>query len=244
MKSIKFILMLSLFITASVLSAQDANEIIRKVDRIMFPDARSEIILIFEKNKMKKDEYKFVSYSKDLNQKIIVRFTSPKNMAGNDLLFIDQNVWTYDKKAQRTVKIPSNLTFGTTGFSFGDVVRLNMTDNYAASVSSRDDAKWVLNLTSRERNAPYFRIELEVKKDGFIPVKGTCFGRNNNIIKTMEYSDIKTVNGIKKPVKITVKSPLEPDQVSTMILLNEALKEYPDRIFNKNNLELRIEEQF
>jgi outer membrane lipoprotein-sorting protein len=173
-----------------------------------------------------------------------VRFTSPPYQVGNDLIMLERNVWSYNKKAGRIMKIPSNQAFGDTGFAYGDVVRLNMTDNYTAEILSQTDDSWLLNLQSKERNAPYYRIEFQVKKGSYMPVKATCIARNDMIIKTMEFTEVKAVNGKGKPTRIVVKSPYDPGEVSIMIMENEELKEYPDRIFNKRNLAMGQEERY
>jgi len=239
----KFKIFIFLFISTA-LYPQDANQIIKNVDRLMFPGAKSEIRLVFNKGAAKAEEYDFISYSKNSNQKIIIRFLAPQSIVGDDLLFIDQNVWSLDKKSGRIMKIPSNLTFGATGFSFGDVVRLNMEDNYSAQIVKQDNSEWFVNLTSKDRNAPYYRIELEVKKNGCIPVKGICFGRNNKIIKTMEYEDVKSINNEMKPTKVIVKTPLLPGQLSTLILESETFKSFPDSIFNKDKLKEHLESRY
>jgi len=238
------ILLVFVLLTTKGVFGEDALEIIKKLDKVMYPNAKSEILLIFNKKDGKEERYKLISYSKDLNQKTIVRFAEPASMIGNDIILLEKNVWQKDSNAGRIIKIPSNLSFGGTGFSYGDVVRLNLSDNYAAEITSEDNDKWLINLTAKDRNAPYFRIELEVKKVLFVPIKSTCYGKNNKVIKYIEYSDLKSFNNVEKPTKFVVKSPLDPKETSTMIYTSEVKKDYPDRIFNKNNLDMRQEENY
>lgn len=221
---------------------KDPNEIIKKMDKIMYPNSKSELYLLSTRKGKKIEEDSMISYSKDINQKIIIRFTSPASEVGNDIILLEKNVWQIEKDSGRIIKVPSNLTFGDTDFSYGDVVRLNLSDNYIPEIISEDNVKWIINLTAKEKSAPYYRIEMEISKADFIPIKGTCFGKNDKVIKYMVYSDIKIFNGKRKPSKVTVTSPYLPDDVSFLETLSEELKEYSDRIFNKNNLEMRQEE--
>jgi outer membrane lipoprotein-sorting protein len=224
-----------------------AVDVIQKVDKLMNPGGKLTANLIHINKKGVMDEkFGFILYTKDNNQKIIVRVVSSirSDASGDDLIMIDKNVWFYDARAGRVMKMPSNEAYGDTDFSYGDVLRLNLTDNYTATVLKDTAASWVLNLKAKDRNAPYYRIEYEVKKDNYVPIKGSCYGKNNEIIKTMEYSDVKVVNGKTKPTKVTVKSPYNEGSYSTMTFTAEDLKDYPDNIFNKGNLATRLEENY
>lgn len=228
--------------SVSALFGTDGNQVIREMDKVMYPNAKSDFTLTFKESDGTVENYKLTSYARDTNQSIIVRFYAPARVVGNDLIMLEQNVWMYDKRSDRISKIPSNQSFGGTGFSYGDIVRLNLQDNYNAEVKEETDTTWFLELTAKDRNAPYYRIEYEILKKGYLPVKGICYGKNNKVIKTIEYGDIKEFNGVKKPSKLTVISPVTPDNVSIMTLENEVLKTYPPQIFNKRNLSARMEE--
>ena len=223
---------------------EDGDYIIEQVDRLMHRNARSESTLVFTAGESEPEEYRMITHTKDNNQKVVVRFLYPPHLVGNDLIMLERNVWQYEKRAGRTMRVPSNQSFGGTGFSYGDVARLNLSDNYSGEVVSENDELWTIDLKAKQRDTPYFRIVMKVKKQGFIPVLGTCYARSNSVIKTMEYSDVVEFNGKLKPSKITVRSPFVPDEVTVLTLESEVLKDYPDRIFNKRNLAARLEERY
>ena len=224
--------------------AQSADEIIQKMDKKLFINSSSIMTLVFTDEKNNKEIYSMTTYARDRNQRIIVRFMAPAKMAGNDLLMLERNVWYYDSKNDRILRIPSNQSFGGTGFSYGDVVRLNYSENYNASIiSTKNDGGWIVDLIAKERDAPYYHIQMEIDKS-FNPVKGTCFGRSGEIIKEMIYSNIRDVGGGSKPITVTVTSPLEPGRISVLTISKEIPKDYPESIFNKRNLSARLEEQY
>jgi hypothetical protein len=141
------------------------------------------------------------------------------------------------------MKIASNQSFGATGFSYGDVVRLNYSDNYNPELKGESADGYQLELTAKDRGAPYYRIELDVDKRGGWPVKGVYFARNGSIVKEIRYTDVRNLGTGMKPVVLTVITPLDPGAVNIMTLHQEGLKDLPDRIFNKRNLETRTEEK-
>ncbi len=232
-----------IFIPANIFG-MTAVEIIREVEKVMFPNAKSDVTLTFKDANNKPDIYRMKIYTKDTNQKVIVRFTAPAQMIESDLIMLERNVWSYNPKAGRIIMMPSNQSFGGTDFSYGDVVRLNLSDNYEGVIKSETNDSWILELTAKHRSAPYFRIEYEVRKNGFIPVKSVCYSKNGNLIKTLEFSDIRTYNNKQKPATITVNSPYEKGRVSIMTTDSEEPKDLPDNLFNKRNLPKRLEEKY
>jgi outer membrane lipoprotein-sorting protein len=220
----------------------DAEGIMRRADAIMYPDAKAAVSFHSKDVKGRIEDYGAVYYARDRNQKIIVRMTAPASQIGNDLLMIEQNVWAYDRRANRVMKVASNQAFGGTGFSYGDVVRLNFSDNYSPVLKKETTDAYVLELTAKERTAPYYRIELEMDRKGGWPVKGTCYSRSGRVVKEILYGGVRDLGTGMKPTVLTVTSPLDPGELNVMTLLREERKDLPDRIFNKRNLETRMEE--
>lgn len=232
-----------LFWTLTPAWAAAPAEIIEKVDELMNPQAKVMLRLTFKKNGSVNEMYVMKTYARDNNQKVIVRFTEPASSIGNDLIMLDRNVWMYQQSAGRTLRVPANLSFGDTGFSYGDIVRLNLKDNYDATVTNETDRQWVLDLTAKDRQSPYHRIEFTVAKDGFMPVKAVMLSRAGQVIKTIDYQNVKSVNGDEKPTELLVTSPLSPGEESTMTYEEETPMELPEQYFNRQNLALRLEER-
>lgn len=225
----------------SPLTAQtDMSVVISEMEKKMNPNSKTEMKMISTSGGIT-EEFLMTSFTKDNNQRIIVRFTAPSKMKGNDLLMLDRNVWLYDVKAGREMKIPSNQSFGGTGFSYGDVLRLNFSDNYTSTLFSEDTKTWTIELSAKLRDAPYFRIVLTVAKN-YSPMLGKCYTRSGELIKEMVYTNSGDVGSGIKPLTITVSSPIDPSEISSITILRETRKEYPDTIFNKKNLAARLEE--
>lgn len=223
-------------------AADRAREVVARLEKVMFPDARAVATLRFQSGQ-RVEKYEMVYFTRDRNQKIIVRMTAPASSVGNDILMVDQNVWTYDQAANRVMKVASNQSFGGTGFSYGDVVRLNLSDHYDPALKEEGPEQVTLELTARTRSAPYYRIGLTVDRRGGWPLRGTYFARNGSVVKEIVYSDLRELGTGRRPVTLTVTSPLDPGAVNVLTVVSEGPKVLPDRIFNKRNLEARLEEK-
>lgn len=62
-------------------------------------------------------------------------------------------------------------------------------------------------------------------------------------IKTIEYQQIKNVNGRDKPTELSVTSPLSPGEESFMTYEAETPMVLAEQFFNRQNLALRLEER-
>ena len=224
--------------------AADPVQLIRNAERLLYPDARAVARLHFQAADGRSEDYGAIYFARDRNQKIIVRMTAPPSEVGNDLLMIEQNVWAYERKINRIMKVPSNQSFGGTGFSYGDVVRLNFSDNYSASLKAEEEKVYRLELIAKDRGAPYYRIMLEIARPGGWPLQGICYARNGAVVKEIRYSEVRDIGTGAKPVVVTVTSPLDPGAVNTLTLVKEERRDLPDRIFNRRNLEARLEETY
>lgn len=227
------------------LAAQDGTDplqIILNLEKKMYVSGRAEMVMTHTDKNGIKDDFSFIAYAKDNNQKIILRVLAPARMMGNDMLFQERNVWVFDKKAGREMKIPANQSFGGTGFSYGDVLRLNYSSNFLPKITQTLDDGWILELSAKERDAPYFRVTLEIARD-FSPRKGTCWSRTGEVVKEMVWSQVRDAGTGPKPQTLTVTSPLDPGEVSVLTIMQETRRDYPDHIYNRRNLSARLEEK-
>lgn len=222
----------------------DAPEIVRQVDEVTNPDAKTEATLTFYIDGKIDELYRMTYYTKDNNQKVIVRFSAPVSAIGNDLLMLDRAVYRYDKGSGRIMRMPSNLAFGGTGFAYGDVMRLNLTDNYIAEVKEETDTEWRLELKAKDRSAPYSCIDLRVDKKNNTAIEQICYSSAGKQLKTITYSDAGELGGRIKPRKLTVITPYAENEVSVMEFHTEESKVIPDRVYIRNSLPLRLEEKY
>ncbi|MDP3179062.1 MAG: outer membrane lipoprotein-sorting protein, partial [Spirochaetaceae bacterium] len=151
--------------------------------------------------------------------------------------------WALDAASGRVMKVASNQSFGGTGFSYGDVVRLNFTDNYESVIKSETAEDWILGLEAKDRGAPYARIELAVSKAGGWPLRGTCYARSGAVVKEMAYSGAGEIATGRRPLVVSVTSPLDPGSINALTIVSERPLTLPDAAFNKRNLSARMEEK-
>lgn len=210
-----------------------------RMNRNSLQNVKMEVI-----DEEKKTEYLFSMKAKDNNQKLILRYYYPDSWKGTNLLMIKEDIWIYDRNADRFMQVPRAMAFGGTDVAHGDMMRLNISNNYDGEIIAEDDTTWTLKLITTNKSMPYYGIEIVIDKEGYYPIDAVCFSKSGKHIKTIEYSELRELNGVVKPTKYTFLSPYEPDEYNIVTILDEKLAEYPDFIFNKWAMKNGVDEEY
>ncbi len=218
-------------VTEKSVDNQSVKSILTEMDSRMNKESLLTVIMeVIDGDSL--TEYKFLMKAKDNNQFLLLRYLSPDRWKNTDILMISEDIWIYDRNSDRFMQVPRSLAFGGTDIAHGDMMRLNISNNYDGEIIAEDDETWVLNLTSHNRNMPYYNIELTINKEWYYPIRAELYSKSKKHIKTVEYTEVQELNGTMKPTKYTFYSPYEPDKYNIVKIIDEELKEYPDYIFN------------
>lgn len=202
-----------------------------EMDERMNPNALLEVKMeVYDEDE--KSDYIFSMKAKDNNQYLLLRYKAPERWENTNMLMIKEDIWIYDRGSDRFMQVPRNLAFGGTDVAHGDMMRLNISQNYDGEIMEETDQYWQLKLISNNKNVAYYGIHLTIDKENYYPIVAECFSKSGKHIKSIEYSDVKEMNGIMKPTKYTFLSPYEPDNYNVVTILKEELIDYEDHIFN------------
>ena len=229
-----------------IVTAQSTTvkSILEEMDKRINKDCEQKCEMeVWENNKMT-EYFLMTNKAKDNNQYLLTRYIYPPQWVDTSLLMVKEDVWIYDGNSDRFMQMPANLAFGGTGLSHGDMLRLNISKNYDGKIIQEDNDTWTVSLSTVDKKMPYDTIEMVINKKWYYPISAKCFSRSKKQIKTIEYSDVKELNGTMKPTKYTFLSPFEPDKYTVMKIVDEKLVQYPDYIFNKWVLRSKIDEKF
>lgn len=224
-------------------TSEIVKTILVEMDKRMNRNSLMEVEMeVYDKDE--KSEYFFTMKAKDNNQYLLLRYYAPDRWKNTNMLMIKEDIWIYDAGSDRFMQVPRSLAFGGTDVAHGDVMRLNISNNYDGEIINEDEKNWIINLTANNKAVPYHGMEIVIDKDGYYPVSAKCFSKSGKHIKNIEYSEIKDMNGIKKPTKYTFLSPYEVEKYNVVKIISEKLIEYPDYIFNIWAIRDGIDEEF
>ncbi len=228
------ILLFSVFSIVELFSASDkkADEILKKADENLMPSSfEAYRKLINEEPDGSKKEFIFYSIKKD-RDKVAMLYLSPASEKGRAALRLGDNMWLYIPNVGRPIRITSLQSAVGGIFNNSDIMRLDYSEEYNASILEQNDEEYILDLKAKTDYVAYDKLKMWMKKKSIIVTRVECYAASGTLIKTLEFKEVKDFgNGIVRPAVIETTSPLYKGYRSVMIFSGIKLREFPDEVF-------------
>jgi len=137
-------------------------------------------------------------------EKSLMIIRSPAKEAGTATLKVDNNIWNYLPKVDRTMKVPAGMMGGSwmgSHFTNDDLIKESrMADDYTYSITERpkSDAEgdWVIQLTPKP-DAPvvWGKVVVTIRAIDRLATSITYWDEKNVLKRTMAFEDIKPMGG-------------------------------------------------
>ncbi|MCL5029434.1 MAG: outer membrane lipoprotein-sorting protein [Bacteroidetes bacterium] len=181
------------------------------------------------------------------NEKALIVTKSPAKEAGNKTLKIGDEIWSYLRNTETTIKIPPSMmlqSWNGSDYTNDDLVReSNLVKDYDLKILTSekitDDDCWKIELTPKP-DAPvvWGKIYYWVRKADYLPSILQYFDEKGNMVRYMVYSDIKNFHGRKMPSKWVMYNVAKKGH-STAIIVGDMYFDIKisDKIFSYQELE-------
>jgi outer membrane lipoprotein-sorting protein len=179
-------------------------------------------------------------------QDVLLRILSPQAEANTAVLKIDNDIWYYLPKTNRTVKVPSAITMNTwmgSDFTVDDLVKESfLTRDYTVANSFHGDRDGVavdeFTLTPKsDAVVVWGKIVLQVRQTDRMPAWQRYYDEDGKMVRELTFSDYKTMSGRLIPTRLRMRS---PDNVGaqTTIVYDDVAFDTPitEGTFAVNNL--------
>jgi len=152
---------------------------------------------------------------------VVVR--EPAREAGNASLKTDQGLWSYGKRSDRMMRIPSGLlgeSWMGSHFTNDDLLRETSYEKDYDSVVSRvtegGEAMIKLEMTPKP-DAPvvYTRVVHLVRAEGWLPVRTDYYDRER-VVRRMHFEEVRELGGRTLPTRLRLE-PLDKPGESTVV---------------------------
>jgi outer membrane lipoprotein-sorting protein len=170
----------------------------------------------------------------------LVKILEPAKDAGMATLRVEDNIWNYLPKVDRTMKVPASMMSGSwmgSHFSNNDLVKSSrMADDYTWEFTEKPaedgTGHYVLALTPNpEAPVVWGKVVVTVRPD-LAPVSITYHDEDGELARTMTFEDIRDVDGKLVPFKMKLLPADEPDEFTEVIYGDLAFDiELDDSIF-------------
>jgi len=229
---------------SSVIFAQSANEILKKVDQNMSSNNRifESIMTIHGKRFSRTLTSRTYSVGAE---KSFTEYLSPARERGTKMLKLKNQLWIYAPSSDRTIEISGHMLRQSvmgSDLSYEDMMEdRKLTDIYTATLVGKEKVNqrncFVVDLIAKVENTAYYRRKIWIDSEYFVPIKEDLFAKSGQLLKRTLFSQVKYVNNRWFPMHINFKDMLKngkgTDFHVTHILFNQKIAPY---IFTKASL--------
>jgi outer membrane lipoprotein-sorting protein len=175
----------------------------------------------------------------------LVRITGPAKDAGNGTLKKGKDMWMFNPKINRVVKLPpSMMSQGWMGsdFSNNDLAKTDsLVEDYDHSVLSTEDRDGMTVYTIESRPKPdaavvWGKLRLEIREDRIL-LSETFYDEDGDPVKTMTNTDIRRFGDRLLPATWTISKAGAEDEYTVFRYTDlKFVDTLPDRLFTQTSL--------
>jgi len=226
-------------------SAPDAKEIMVKAEKKMQGESnRSEMTMTIERPDWSR-EIGITTWSKGIKLSIIL-ITSPARDKGSAFLKRNKEIWNWQPRIDRTIKLPPSMMMQSwmgSDFSNDDLVKESSISNdyyhsYLKDTLIENYQCYKIELIPKE-DAPvvWGKIHAYVEKEEYFQLLVKYFDEDGLQVNTMILSDVKEMGGRLLPTRLEM-IPTEEEDRKTVIVYNHMEFDFPiqDDFFSLQNM--------
>ena len=158
------------------------------------------------------------------SEKTLIRIEAPAKEKGTSTLKVDQDIWNYLPKIDRTIKVPASMMSGAwmgSHFTNDDLLReTSYLDDHEGSVAWVDvGGTRYLEVTMTPRpDAPvvYTRLVYLLVPDAWTPYQAEYYDEGE-LVRTMTFDRVQTVSGRQIPMRMVLQPADDPNERTEII---------------------------
>ena len=237
----KLIALLFISMTGHCVFAQDAEQILKKIDKNMSSENRvMNMTMIIHGNRNDRT-LTSVGYSVG-DKKSFSEYLSPAREKGTKMLKLENQLWIYSPSTDRTIQISGHLLRQSvmgSDLSYEDMMdNRKLTDVYTAKIAGEENIEnrktLILELTAKVEDIAYHSRKLWVDPERFVPLKEELYAKSGQLLKRTLLSDVKLIDGRWVPTKMNYKDMLKQGDGTEFIITEIKFdQDIPEYIFTK-----------
>ena len=223
----------------------NAKEIMARAEKKMQGESnKSEMVMTIQRPDWSR-EIRITAWSKGSNLSIIL-ITSPARDKGSAFLKRNKEIWSWQPRIDRTIKLPPSMMMQSwmgSDFSNDDLVKeSSIANDYSHSylkdtlINTYQCYKIEL-LPKEEAPVVWGKIHAYVEKEEYFQLLVKYFDEDGFLINTMILSDVQEMGGRLLPTKFEM-IPTEEEDQKTVIVYNNMEFDFPieDKFFSLQNM--------
>jgi len=206
--------------TAVPAAEPTVEELLNRTDDLMRGRSSAGTVTMHVKTARWDRQLTLKSWSKGTDKTLIV-IEAPAKEKGTATLKVDQDIWNYLPKVDRTIKVPASMMSGSwmgSHFTNDDLVKESrFVDDFSCTVAARPkdnpQQQYVIECIPKPNAAVVWgKVVAKVRGSDRLPEQIAYFDEKGALVRTMLYDDIKTLGGRTLPTHMKLVPADKPDE--------------------------------
>ena len=197
------------------------EELLDRTDDVARGASSSAVVSMHVKTANYERTMKMEAWSQGTD-KTLIKVLEPAKDAGIATLKVDDNIWNYLPKVDRTMKVPAGMMSGSwmgSHFTNDDLVKESrLSEDFTYTLTGRPESGgfWVVECVPKP-DAPvvWGKIVVKLTPDE-MPSEVAFFDEKGALARTMTYADVKDFEGRKVPATMTLLPADKPGEFTRM----------------------------
>lgn len=236
--------MLALLLPLALASDPEVDRLLDATDDIQRGASSHAIIEMYVKTSAYERTMELEAWSRGQDRSLVI-IRAPAKDAGVATLKLDDNIWNYLPKIDRTMKVPAGMMSSSwmgSHFTNDDLVKESrLREAYDASVTEGPDTSadkgWEIALVPKP-DAPvvWGKVVLHLGADE-VPRELLFYDDKGALARTQRFEDVQTIDGRKVPMKMTLLPADKPGEMTRITYLALDLDaDVPETTFSLQSL--------
>ncbi|MDR2730003.1 MAG: outer membrane lipoprotein-sorting protein [Treponema sp.] len=249
----KIIVLSMLLMSASLLNAQDALSVMNSAkNRVKMDTISSRSRMVITAKDGSTTERVIDQYSKDgpNGARTVIVFQRPANVAGTRFLTMDtasggSDRWIFLPSLGRVRRIAASESGGSfmgTDFSYDDISSMDRDISLDTHTLLREETLngkpcYVIQSVPKDNSYPYSKTVSWIDKASFLIYKSEMYNRRDELVKVMEMSDFKDVQGRLTPMQTKISTVTAGTSTTIYMEIIKYDDQIPEAVFTAAYLE-------
>ncbi len=161
----------------------------------------------------------------DGEERSLIRVIEPARDAGQAFLTEDNNLFLYNPRLRRTLRVPPSGrsdSFLGSDLNYNDIAGRAMEEDYDAEITEQDAETFELTLTPKANApTPYGKVVTYGRKSDFAPLEYLYFDQRDTAVRRINLMDYtETPEGLPFPQTLEITNLLEEGESTTLRYTN------------------------
>lgn len=174
-----------------------------------------------------------------------IRVLSPKKDRGVATLKLDQDMWNYFPKINKTIKVPPSMMMGSwmgSDFTNDDLVReVSLAEDYHVAMQEEGEHLLLILTPKTTTVTVWAKIEVLIQSEDLMPLEQRYYNEKGERVRTMSFDQVRDFSGKRLPARM-VMTPHSKQGHKTIVEYIQLDFDAPitDDIFSLRNLQKTI----